>query len=81
MDREQSINRAKEEIARLHREIQNCAHCEALRGQMVRLSYCIPPDPVQDRRDRMMQWVYTGPLADFEEVMERMGLPKELKDL
>lgn len=62
--REESIRRANEEIYRLRCEINNCAHCAALRGMIVRLMDCIPPPPVETDKG---VYVYCGPLRELPE--------------
>lgn len=59
------INRAKEEIYRLHKEIKECAHCKSLMEQIVRLMDCIPPAPALNQAGTWFE--YTGPVADLPE--------------
>lgn len=66
--RELSIRRAQEEIYRLRYEIANCAHCATLKGMIVRLMDCIPPEPVQTDKG---VYYYVGPLRELPESLLR----------
>lgn len=52
-----SRTRILEEVYRLHSEIANCAHCAALRGQIVRLMDLVPPDPIHMRREELIAFL------------------------
>lgn len=60
--------RIKEELQRLHAEVANCAHCEALRGQMARLSVLLPPAPVR-RSDGL--WYVFNPPPEYEALIQQ----------
>jgi hypothetical protein len=56
-------DRCLEEIQRLHRQIQECAHCEVLRQHIVRLYEIMPPAPMIVGNQK---WEYIGPWPHTE---------------
>lgn len=49
-----------EEVARLHREINNCEHCKSLREQIMRLLNIRTPDPIVVKREQLLTWLRSG---------------------
>lgn len=58
------------EIERLRREVANCAHCEALREQIIRLHNLLPPDLV--KADGTV-YQYIGPWIPPQEIQRMIA--------
>jgi hypothetical protein len=70
VSREIARIRILEEVQRIQSEVHNCAHCQSLKAQAVRLLEVMPPAPFVDAQQR--QWTYTGPWPD-EMVTQRIA--------
>lgn len=65
--RDESRRRIVDEIKRLHCGIIECAHCQAMKQQIARLSILLPPEPIEVNGSR---YVFTPP-KEYEESVER----------
>ena len=73
-EREESRRRILEEVQRLHREILNCAHCQALKDQIGSLYAIMPPKPVEANGHL---YEYIGPWLASADIDERLRLIRD----